>query len=350
MGLTPRREEIGIAGGSAIRHNLLLENIVPTLLNITKFFEVMSMRIRHAGKIRENLWFLGREESCVYLLEGGRESMIISGGMSYLVPDLLRQFQTFGIDEKGITKLLILHAHFDHVGIVPYFKRRHPEMEVLASARGWEILQMPKAMNTINQFSRSVAERMKMEEVYDTFDLDWRPGITGTTVSEGDHIDLGNLEIHIYETPGHSSCSISAYVPRLKALFASDAGGMPYKETNILIGNSNFTQFQESLQKLKGFDVEYLCADHYGYVTGDEAKDFISRGIELAKQNRALLEEAYLRTGDIDRAAWQIISAFYKENPDYIISPEIFEGVHRQVLRHIASNMKESAEPEAGKT
>ena len=28
------------------------------------------MRVREPGKIRDNLWLLGREESCVYLLEG----------------------------------------------------------------------------------------------------------------------------------------------------------------------------------------------------------------------------------------------------------------------------------------
>ncbi|NVM24711.1 MAG: MBL fold metallo-hydrolase [Desulfobacterales bacterium] len=209
------------------------------------------MRIRQPGKVRDKLWFLGREESCVYMLEGGTDSMIVSGGMSYLVPELLRQFDTFGINETRITKLLILHAHFDHVGIVPFFKRRHPDLEICASGRAWEILRMPKAINTINGFSRGAAKRMGKEEGYTTCDLDWGDEITGTAVSEGDRIDLGDLEVCIYETPGHSSCSISAYVPQLKALLASDGGGIPCKETIIASGNSNFTTYQQSLEKLK---------------------------------------------------------------------------------------------------
>ena len=95
------------------------------------------MRIRKPGRVQEGLWLLGREESGIYLLEGEDGSMIISGGMSYILPDVLGQIEEFGIDEEKITKLLILHSHFDHVGIIPFFKRRHPKMEVYASERAW---------------------------------------------------------------------------------------------------------------------------------------------------------------------------------------------------------------------
>ncbi|MGD9322166.1 MAG: hypothetical protein PVH99_19490, partial [Desulfobacteraceae bacterium] len=74
------------------------------------------MRIRKPGKIGEHLWYLGCEESGVYLLESQDESMIISGGLSYILPSVLQQISEFGIKEDRIRKFLILHAHFDHVG------------------------------------------------------------------------------------------------------------------------------------------------------------------------------------------------------------------------------------------
>ncbi|HUL38629.1 MAG TPA: MBL fold metallo-hydrolase, partial [Thermodesulfobacteriota bacterium] len=209
------------------------------------------MRIRKPGKVHDRIWFLGREESGVYLLDGTNGSMIVSGGMSYIVPDLLRQFKEFGIDENRINKLLILHSHFDHVGIVPFFKRRHPEIEVYASERGWEILQMDKAIPTINEFSRNVAHRMKKEDIYSTYDLEWRKDVSGKTLREGDRVDLGGVEVLILETPGHSSCCIAAYVPELKALFPTDGGGIPFNETIVTSGNSNYTKYQQSLEKLK---------------------------------------------------------------------------------------------------
>jgi glyoxylase-like metal-dependent hydrolase (beta-lactamase superfamily II) len=295
------------------------------------------MRIRKPGKVQERIWFLGREESGVYLLEGNNGSMIVSGGMSYIISDLLHQFEEFGIDENRIKKLLILHSHFDHVGIVPFFKRRHPEIEVYASLRGWEILQMDKAILTINEFSRNVAKRMEKEDVYSIYDLEWRNDVSGKAIREGDRIDLGNLEVSILEIPGHSSCCIAAYVPELKALFPTDGGGIPFNETIVTSGNSNYTKYQQGLERLKDLDVDYYGADHYGYVIGEEAWGFIPKSIEMAKKNRVLMEQVYRSTRDIDAAAQKLISSFYKENPSYFLSPEIFFDVYRQMVRHIAT-------------
>ena len=136
---------------------------------------------------------------------------------------------------------------------------------------------MPKAINTINAFSGMVTERMGRVEECSGLDLEWREDVDGASVSEGDLIGIGDMEVQIFETPGHSSCSISAYVPQIKALFPSDGGGIPYRDTIVTPGNSNFTLFQESLEKLKDLDVEYLCADHYGYIVGEEAEISFNR-------------------------------------------------------------------------
>ncbi len=296
------------------------------------------MRIRKPGKIRDQLWCLGSEESCVYILEGRKGSMLVSGGLSYLVPEILKQIEEFQIDESRISRLLILHSHFDHVGIVPFFKRRNPGLEILASARAWEILRMPKAVQTINEFSRIAAKRAGKEEAYKTFDLDWKEALAGTIVSEGDRIDLGGLDVLVFETPGHSSCSISGYVPGFKALFPSDAGGIPYRDTIQASGNSNFTQYQRNLERLKDLDVEYVCADHYGYVVGEEARGFIRQSAEVAREERLVMEEAYRRTGDIRKAARELTNAYYQKYPDWVVPPEILEGVFRQILRHLSGS------------
>ena len=298
------------------------------------------MGMSKPGQILDNLWHLGHEESAVHLLDGGDEAVIINGGLRHIVPEVLRQFEEFGIDEGKITKLLILHSHFDHVGIVPFFKRRHPELEIYASPRAWKILGMQNAIDTINAFGRTVAEKMDMEERCSGYDLDWGNDVTGVSISEGDRIRVGEAELHILETPGHSSCHISAYAPQLKVLFPSDGGGIPYKKTIIPSGNSNFTRFQDSLEKLKALESDYLCADHYEYFTGEEARNFLPRSIDLAREHRAQIEEAYRRTGSIDATAHEMTAAFYAENPDYFLSREILEAVYRQMVRHIANALE----------
>jgi len=301
------------------------------------------MRSCDSGRIAEHLWYLGREESGIYLLEGEDCSLIISGGMSYLAPVVRNQLETFGIDETRIRKLLILHSHFDHVGLVPFFQRRYPDLRVYASARAWEILQVPKAIETINAFSSLVAAGRGMTEWLEGEDLEWRDDVAGVAVSEGTVIDLGGVTVQVMETPGHSSCSVSAYVPEIRALFPSDGGGIPYGGSILASGNSNFTQYQKSLERLQSLKVEMLCADHYGYVTGPEAETYLFRSGEAARDYRVMTETIYRRTGSIDATVEELVRERLSQIPDFVIGKEIYAGVCRQTTRHIVGAMGEKA-------
>ena len=297
------------------------------------------MRHRNPGKVTERLWYLGREESGVYLLEGNDSSLIISGGMSYLAPVILEQMRDFDIKEDKIDKLIILHAHFDHVGLVPFFKRRYPELQIFALARGWEILKMEKAIATINSSSIMVARRLGVEDLLKGLELEWRDDVSGSVVSEGSVLDLGGLTVRVLETPGHSSCSLSAYCPEMKALFPSDGGGIPFDDIIAPAGNSDYTKYQQSLEKLSVLPVDIFCADHYGYVTGEEANNYIANSIESAREHRGHIEAIYRRTDSVEETVQEVVDAVYKERPSYFLSPEIYAGVYRQTVRHIAAAM-----------
>ena len=269
-------------------------------------------------------------------MESRDEYMIVSGGMSYIAPTVMQQLKEFGLREDRIKKALILHAHFDHIGIVPYLRRSHPELEVYASERAFEILANPRAIDTINDFAREVTSRMGMDDAYADYGLDWTPGLKGEKVCEGDTIEVGAMEVRILETPGHSSCSVSAYVPQLRALFPSDGGGIPYKGKIVPAANSNYTMYKESLKKLKALQVEYMCADHFGYVYGDEARDYMARSLEAAEEEYAIYEKIYRQTRDVEVAAREVATTFLAENPDYFLTFDIYLGICRQTMKHIA--------------
>jgi glyoxylase-like metal-dependent hydrolase (beta-lactamase superfamily II) len=268
--------------------------------------------------------------------------------MSFLAPLVLDQLKAFGIDESRIRKLLILHAHFDHVGLVPFFSRRYPGLEIYGSARAWELLALDRTIATINAFGRLVAEKMGVTGCLEGRDLEWRDDITGAALFEGEGIDLGGVSVRIFETPGHSSCSISAYCPELRALFPSDGGGIPYADAIIPAGNSNYTQYQKSLLKLKPLAVEILCADHYGYVTGEEAGIYILRSIAEAAEKRALIEAVYRRTGSIEETVKELVAEIYTSHPGYFLPPEIYAGVYRQTVRHVAGALDGTRSDPAG--
>ena len=298
------------------------------------------MRFRKAGKVTENLWYLGREEAGVYIFEGRDDAILINGAMSYILPDVLEQMKTFRIDAKKIGKILILHSHFDHVGIVPYFKRNYPGIDVYASAPAWKIIAMPKAIEVMNSYSKLSAKWWGVASALDAYDIDWRDDITGITLAEGDKIELGGVSLLILDTPGHSNCSITAYELGIKVMFASDAAGIAYKDFCFPSMNTNMTQYLASLEKLKPLPVSYLCGDHYGYITGDEASRFLDLTFKEGVKWKAIMEDIYRKYGgDIDAAGKAITDYFYKQMPDYFIQRDILEGVFKQMLKFISKNV-----------
>ena len=125
-------------------------------------------------------------------------------------------------------------------------------------------------------------------------------------------------------------------------LIPSDGGGIPYEEAIIPSGNSNFTQYQQSLEKLKPLDVEFFCADHYGYVTGTEAANYISRSIDEAAEKRADrsgIPADTFRGRNRERTGGRNL----RNHPDYFLPPEICAGVYRQTVRHVAGVLEKQA-------
>jgi len=288
------------------------------------------------GIVTKRITMLGRRESCVYLLNGGKESAILGGGMTYIIPDILDQLNRFDIDEKKIKFIIIHHSHIDHVGIVPYFKKKWPWVKIAASEMSRRKLRNPKLIQAVNVFNRSMLEMSgypdKAQEfglVMDSIDVD-------TPLSEGDTITLGNMHMEILETPGHSSCSIAVYVPEEKALFASDAGGIPFGGKVLSAANSNFDLYQQSLEKMARLDVDVHLAEHYGAFTGADGKDFIKRSIESARMTRQLIEKIYLKTRDENKTVQEITDLLMKEATDYFLPREVMSTVVAQMTGYIA--------------
>jgi glyoxylase-like metal-dependent hydrolase (beta-lactamase superfamily II) len=297
------------------------------------------MRVKQPGQIFEGLWMLGTPESSVYLVEGADSFALVNAGLSHALPDYLEQLRSWGIEAEKIKHLVILHSHFDHVGMAPYLKRKFPFITLYASARAWELLARPRAAGVINEFMLKVCQRVKgSTEVLDDFDWQWRDDMQGEIVRQGSVIDLGGRTVQIYETPGHSSCSISAYVQEISALFPSDAVAIPYRDEYVIAAGSSFEKYQESLDKLAKLDAEIICADHYGYIMKDEAKRYIDESKKAARLMTARLADALKDGGELDQTAKRLVDVHFQLRPDYFVHPDILVGTYTQMLKQFSQD------------
>ena len=161
-------------------------------------------------------------------------------------------------------------------------------------------------------------------------------------MGEGDVIDLGEgIRVRIMEMPGHSSCSIAAYVESLKALFPSDAGGIPGEGEEIFAsGNEDFILYQQSLEKLRPLDVEILAAARNGAFVGKAAREFILRSIEAAEKMR---QEVVQQFRDVENPEEKIIQ-IARERRESLKTNDIPWEVYLPLMRGVIKNILQDHE------
>jgi len=299
------------------------------------------MQRTETGNVTERILLLGTRESCLYLVDGGQGSIVVGGGMAYIAPDVVNQLQAFSVDEKKISRVIILHAHFDHCGLVPFMKKRWPWAIVAASGRAKKLLSDPGITERIGSLNRMAIARAGLEARSREMDFDLSGIEVEEVLREGDKVRCGELNLDVLEVPGHSSCSIALYLREEKALFASDAAGVRYGDYYMAAGNSNFGLFQNNLEKMSRLEVEILLGEHFGALDGSEGRGYLKKAIEEAMRTRKLLEDSYRRTGNVDESADEITQSLLSGAPEGFLSPEVLRIVAGQMVRYIASTMDE---------
>jgi glyoxylase-like metal-dependent hydrolase (beta-lactamase superfamily II) len=292
------------------------------------------------GKITERITLLGTPEICFYHVDGGGESVLIGGGMAYVAPRILPQIESFAIDVKRIRELVLLHTHFDHCGLVPYLKKLWPWMSVSASAQGRSRLSDPRVTENIAAFNQMAIAREGLEEEARRLGFEFTGIEVQKTLREGDQVVVGEVTLDILEVPGHSSCSIAAYMPAEKALFASDAAGVQYRNFIFVAGNSNYDLYQESLQRMSGYPVEVVLLEHYGAAVGEEATALLPNAIKAAEDTRALIEKNYALTESMEKTTEEITRFVLEQSPDYFLDKEVLSMVIGQMVKFIAKTKR----------
>ena len=267
------------------------------------------MLIEEPGKITDRIEFLGTQENCLYLIKG-REAMIIGGGVTATAPSLEKQISAMDFDFKKIKYLVIPHSHFDHCGAAPYLKRKFPHVQIVASAYSKEVLSKDKVVSYIADTNKEVIDVLGLQDEYERLNLQFDGVHVDRVVAENDIIDLGDgIEAHFIETPGHTKCSLSVYIPKLKAIFPSDSAPGPTgvgSELSFPSPQYDFSLYVESLQKLAAYEVEICAFEHHGVFFGDQAKNILRQALKQTEDYKNYVTEQYQQLGDLDKVAQKL--------------------------------------------
>ena len=95
-------------------------------------------------------------------------------------------------------------------------------------------------------------------------------------------------------------------------------------------------EYEQTLERFRQYDVDIHLAEHYGAFTGDDARQFMPRSIESARETRKLMEESYARTGDAEKSTKELTDLIMERAPEYFLPREVMAMVIGQMMRYIA--------------
>lgn len=101
-------------------------------------------------------------------------------------------------------KILLTHAHVDHIAGLNFLREKFPDAKVYMSAKDLPLLTSA-AMNLSNMLDQPVV-----------------CGKPDVLVKEGDHITEGAIDLEVLETPGHTPGGLSFYDKKEGLVFTGD--------------------------------------------------------------------------------------------------------------------------------
>lgn len=176
-------------------------------------------------------------DSNVYLLKDAKFALIDTG-MNHS-NDLYMKLKSH-VDFDDIQIIINTHAHYDHCGANPLFKNA----KVLIHEADREELENGKFYGTGKMFN--AGSPLKYDQ----------------TLKNGEIIDLGEINLEVLHTPGHSPGSICLFNKERKILFSGDTLFSHGSFGRVDLKGGSKTELIKSLDGLSNLDFETLYPGH----------------------------------------------------------------------------------------
>ncbi len=196
-----------------------------------------------------------------------KEVVLIDVGVPGQLEVIQREMEKLGVPFSKLTKLILTHHDFDHIGSLP---------EVLNAAENKvEVIAHEIAKPYIQGEKRLIKLAPNVEAP---------KAIVDKTVTDGEVLsNCGGLKVIF--TPGHTPDHISLYHLETKTLIAGDA---TISANGVVLGpNPQYTlemeEAVESLGKFINYDIEKIICYHGGVCDGTEInklKDLYNKQIQ----------------------------------------------------------------------
>lgn len=250
------------------------------------------VKARNFSNITNNVYVIHDSMFPIYLIHG-QKSILVDCSILAKGREIDESLVSI-LKNDRIESVLLTHSHYDHTGACSYLQGKH-HFNIIASQRTKEILQNPKAIDFIDNLNQEFMRRLGQETgIHVTMPESIIP------VREGDVIKVSSEQwLQVYETPGHSRCSLAFLLKPENILFPGDAAGIIEKDRTIKpLFLSSYSQYLESLNKIRTLDADILALPHNQIIRGRKnILEFFDRSLlETIKLKDKIFQELQITT------------------------------------------------------
>ena len=196
------------------------------------------------------IWNNPRANNCnSYLIRSPEKNILIDPGHAPYFEHVRTGLEQLGLSTGDIDVIICTHAHPDHMEAVGLFD---PETTLFALH--------PDEWQLIMKMTSHLKASMNVDMARLTPDF---------FLAEGE-VSIGDVQLEVYHTPGHSPGAITLYWPETKALFTGDLifkGGLG--RTDLPGGSGKL--LKESIRQMATLDAQWLLSGHGDIISGANA-------------------------------------------------------------------------------
>lgn len=269
-----------------------------------------------------------------YILHG-RKIAIIECGPAASSENLLNGLRELRVDFEKVEYVMVTHAHIDHWGGAGALLKNLPNAKLMVHPRGLAHLADPQKLW---EQSKKV-----LGELADIFGKPQPiPLERLIPAHDGLKVDLGDMEVQVLETLGHSPHHVSYFERNSGSLFPGETAGMYIESLNAIVPATPpviiLDKLLDSIERLVALKPEKIYYTHYG--PADNAVEKLGAYAQQLRTWSETINECLRNNGDL--AA--IIGRLRERDPhfnkayDFVVSHPIIGRALNSIIQGFIVN------------
>jgi len=215
-----------------------------------------------AQKVTSNIYLVGGDisapgDAAVYLITDGNKSALVDTGTGKGISAITRNIGGTGTDLKSIELIFLTHCHYDHTGGALSMREKTSAKIVMHKLDAVYVTEGDSETTAASWYG-SMMKKTPVDIIIE---------------KEKEVFKVGEMEISVWHTPGHSPGSfvLTMMSDGKLVLFGQDVHGPLHPALK-----SNREKYRNSLEFLLSLNADILCEGHYGVFHGkDKVRKFI---------------------------------------------------------------------------